>query len=117
MDQLSTPEQRSLPNATPVLVLGILSIVLCWCWGLGLVTGIIAMVMAAKDRKLLASQPEAFTTGSLKNLNAGRICAIIGIVLSVLYIVYIIVLVSILGVDALSDPKLLMEKMQQMQAK
>ncbi len=86
MDQLNNPlQQRPLPNSTAVLVLGILSIVTCFCYGiLGLILGIIAMVLAGKDKSLYASLPDEFTQGSFKNLNAGRICAIIGIILSLL---------------------------------
>ena len=42
--------QRPLPNATAVLVLGIIAIVGCFCDGIpGLVCGIIALVLAGKD--------------------------------------------------------------------
>ncbi|MGB0789195.1 MAG: DUF4190 domain-containing protein, partial [Marinirhabdus sp.] len=42
-------EQQKLPNATLILVFGILSIVTCCCYGvLGLIFGIIAIVMAKK---------------------------------------------------------------------
>jgi len=47
MDQFNNPsEQRALPNATAVLVLGILSIVVCF------ITGIIALVQAKKEMAL-----------------------------------------------------------------
>ena len=37
--------QQPLPNSTAVLVLGILSIAICWCYGLfGVTMGIIALV-------------------------------------------------------------------------
>jgi hypothetical protein len=114
MDQLNTSVQKPLPNSTAVLVLGIVSIVLCWCWGIGLITGIIAMVLAAKDKKLFAAAPEAYTEGSLKNLNAGRICAIIGIILSLLYLVYIVVIISMFGFEAMRNPQQLIEQMQKM---
>ena len=43
-------EKRNLPNGTAVLVLGILSIVTCCCYGfIGLTFGIIAVVLANKD--------------------------------------------------------------------
>lgn len=114
MDQLNTPVQKPLPNSTAVLVLGIVSIVLCWCWGLGLITGIIAMVLAAKDKRLYAANPDAYTQASLKNLNAGRICAIIGLVLSLLYVVYIIVIIGMFGFEAMKNPQEMMRKIQEM---
>ena len=43
---INTPP-RSLPNATATLVLGIVSIVSCWCIGIvGLTCGIIALYLA-----------------------------------------------------------------------
>lgn len=87
-----------VPNSTTVLVLGILSIVFCWCYGLiGLILGIIAIVLANKARALDAANPGMFSEGSRKNLNAGRICAIIGTCLSSLYVLFIIIYVMIIG--------------------
>ena len=77
--------QQSLPNATIVLVLGILSIVLCCCYGiLGLIPAIIALVLSKKDRALYTANASLYTESSFKNLNAGRVCAIIGLVLNIL---------------------------------
>lgn len=90
--------QQQLPNATAVLVLGILSIVTCWCIGIpGLVMGIIALVMSGKNKKLYIESPENYTEGSYKNLNAGRICAIIGTVLSGIYFLWAIIYWIIVG--------------------
>ena len=82
--------KQPLPNATTVLVLGILSIVTCWCVGIpGLVLGIIALVLSGKSKKLYMENPENYTEGSNKNLMAGRICAIIGTSLSGIYFLWI----------------------------
>ncbi|WP_396167962.1 CCC motif membrane protein [Flavobacterium sp.] len=107
-------ENQKLPNATAVLVLGILSILTCCCYGLfGLALGIIALVLASKDMRLYKESPEKFI--NYKNLNVGRILAIIGIVLNVLSLVYFIVIISMIGMDALQNPALLQEKIKQMQ--
>jgi len=91
--------QQPLPNSTAVLVLGILSIAVCWCYGLfGITMGIIALVLSGKARALYLENPELYTEGSFKNMKAGRICAIIGTVLSSIYIVVIIIYIAILGV-------------------
>ena len=46
-------DQQKLPNATAVLVLGILSIVTCCCYGIpGIVAGIIGLVLYKKDNAL-----------------------------------------------------------------
>ena len=103
MDQFQ--QQRPLPNATAVLVLGILSIVTCFCYGiLGLILGIIALVLAGKDKSLYNASPDQYTQASFKNMNAGRICAIIGIILSVLYLIMTITVIAIIGFDALGNP-------------
>lgn len=89
--------QQSLPNATGVLVLGIISIVLCWCYGIGIVLGIIALVLSSKAKTLYQENPNTYSIGSFKNMNAGRICAIIGLSLSSVYLVFIIIYFVILG--------------------
>lgn len=88
-------EQVDLQNATAVLVLGIVSIVLCWCYGIiGLITGVIALFLAEKDRRKYMLEPEAYTKHSYKNLMAGRTVAIVGVCLSGLF--FIIVLIGAL---------------------
>ena len=79
------------PNSTAVLVLGILSIIFCWCWGIGLILGIIALVFGVKSRRLARELPARFSESSIKNLNAGYICALIGTILSGLYVLVIVV--------------------------
>ena len=94
----STPQapiQQSVPYSTSVLVLGIIAIVGCFCYGLpGLVCGIIAIVQSNKGKVAYNLNPSIYSVASLKNLNAGRICAIIGLCLS--GILFITVLVEIL---------------------
>ncbi len=74
------------PNATSVLVLGILSIIFCWCWGLGLILGIIALIFGVKSRRLVLEEPDRYSIASQKNLNAGYICALIGTILGGLFV-------------------------------
>jgi M penetrans paralogue family 26 len=85
-------QKEPLPNATAVLVLGILSIVLCWCCYLPpIVMGIIAVVMGAQGRRLYRTSPDKYTQASYSNLNAGYICGVIGLVLTALVIIFAIV--------------------------
>ena len=87
-----------LQNSTAVLVLGILSIVLCWCYGIvGLALGIIALTLSSKSLKILAASPQEYSQGSVKNLKAGRTCAIIGTVLSGVYVIWVIIYISFMG--------------------
>lgn len=90
--------QQPLPNSTAVLVLGIISIVGCFCYGIiGLILGIIALVLAGKAGALYAQNPTAYSEASFKNMKAGKICAIVGLCLSALYFVFIIIYIVILG--------------------
>lgn len=99
VNQQQTPNnQQQLPNAVGVLVLGILSIVFCWCYGIpGLVLGIISLIMSKKATALYLSSPESYTESSFKNMKAGRICAIVGLCLSSVYAIFIIIYVAIIG--------------------
>lgn len=88
----------NLPNATAVLVLGILSIVGCFCYGIvGLILGIIGLALAQKDMRLLAASPGLYSQSSAGNLKAGRVCSIIGVCLSALYVLFIIAYLIFVG--------------------
>jgi hypothetical protein len=82
-------EKQNLPNASAVLVLGILSIVFTCLYGLGLVLGIIGLVLGNKGRKLYKQNPEMYNGAG--NLNAGWIMSIIGVALNGLYLLFILV--------------------------
>jgi uncharacterized membrane protein len=95
-------EKQKLPNATLILVFGIISIVTCCCYGvLGLIFGIIAMVMAKKATALYMENPEQYT--GYQNVKTGKILAIIGIILNVLYLGYVIFLFATLGTDGIMN--------------
>ncbi len=79
-----------LPNATTVLVLGIISIVGAFCYGLGIILGVIGLVLSNKDKRLIDANPEGYSQSSMSNLKAGRICSIIGIVVGVLFLILIV---------------------------
>lgn len=103
--------QQKLPNATTVLVLGIVSIVTCCCYGIiSLITGGIGLYLAKKDEALYQANPELYS--DYQNLKTGKILSIIGIVLGVLYLIYMVFLVSTIGFDALSNPELMQERMK-----
>ncbi|OSZ82328.1 hypothetical protein CAP35_03410 [Chitinophagaceae bacterium IBVUCB1] len=104
--------QIALPNATAVLILGIISIVLCCCYGGGLILGIIALVLASKDMKRYLANPAMYTAGSFSNLKAGRICAIIAVALSAVYILFYIWLIVTFGWAAMQDPDAMREVME-----
>ncbi len=86
--------QVDLPNATTVLVLGIISIVFC-AGIIGLVLSIIALNMASTSKQEYASNPGRYTASSLSKVNSGRICAIISLcLLGVLLLILLLVLMA-----------------------
>ncbi len=87
--------QQQIPNSTAVLVLGIISIVGCFCYGIiGLILGIIALVLSGKANALYQANPGTYSEASLKNLKAGKICAIIGTCLSALYFIFLVIYIA-----------------------
>ena len=81
--------QKALPNATAVLVLGILSLVVCQ------LLGIIGWVLANQDMKLYNDNPGLYSESSLSTLKAGRVCSIIGTCLMGLGVVIIAIMLLV----------------------
>ena len=81
-----------LPNAATVLTLGIISIPGCMCFGVvGMTCGIIALSLAKSDMERYYENPQSYTQGSYSNLQAGKVCAIIGLCLSTLFFLLMII--------------------------
>ncbi len=108
-------EKQKLPNASAVLILGILSILTCCCWGIiGLVLGIVALVLAKKDTALYMENPELYQGYS--NINIGKVMAIIGIILSSIYLLFMLYLKISYTDEELKDiQQNLIEKMKAQQ--
>ncbi len=90
--------QVPLTNATPSLVLGIVSIVAAFCYGIGgVICGIIGLILANKDRKLYRENPELYTASSYSTLNAGRITSLIGLILGAVFMIIGLLFVLFFG--------------------
>ena len=90
--------KQALPNSTAVLVLGILSIVFCWCYGfIGIVMSVVALAISVKPFKLYQENPDKWS--GYNNLKAGRITAIIGLALSIITIILFIIIIMQEGMD------------------
>ena len=88
----------NLPNATSSLVLGIISIVGAFCYGIvGVICGIIGLVLANKDRKLYQATPELYSASSYSSSNAGRTCSIIGLILGGIFLLIMIIWFILFG--------------------
>ena len=106
-------EKQKLPNATAVLILGIASIITCCCYGvLGIITGVVALVLAKKDTQVYLENPELYSNYS--NIKTGKVLAYIGIVLSILMIIFIIWAYAFFGAEAFEDEALMQEKIREL---
>jgi hypothetical protein len=115
MEENLSQKEIALPNATAILVLGIISIVGCCCYGIvGIVCGIIALVMGNSSMKLYQEDSGRYSLSSYQNVKIGRICAIIGLIFSLTYIIWYIWLLVNVGMDALTDPELMQQRIMEM---
>ncbi len=105
--------KEKLPNSTASLVLGIFSIVTCWCYGLpGIIMGVIGLLLGNKAVKTHNEDPELYE--GIGNAKAGKVISIIGLILSLVTIGLMIYGISMIGWDALNDPELLQERMEEL---
>lgn len=102
MEYQNQPQQE-LPNSNVVLILGISSLIgCCISYGLiGIICSIIALVMAKSANELYVNNPGLYTETSYKNMNTGKTCATISLILSIIVIVSMIILVLVFGAAAL----------------
>lgn len=105
-------EQQRLPNSTLILILGILSILGCCFYGIGIIIGIVALVLASKATTLYNENPDEYT--GYQNVKTGKILSIIGIILCVLSIAITLYFGYKLGWDAMGNQELMQERMQEM---
>ena len=107
-------EKQNLPNSTLILVMGILSIVGCCCYGLpGLIFGIIAIVLGQKSTNIYKMNPENYT--GFENVKAGKIMGIIGVVLSILATLIIVWMIITFGWEAMQNPEMMQDRMEELQ--
>ena len=90
----------NLPNARNVLVLGVLSIVFSsWYFAVvGVFLSARALILASRDLSLYNSDRSHYSLSSYNNLKAGRVCAIIGLSVSILFCLLLILI--LIGVFA-----------------
>jgi uncharacterized membrane protein len=99
-------QKNNLPNATAAIVLGILSILGGFCYGIfGIVFGIVGLVLANKDLSLYKANPENYAASSFSNAKAGRVCSIIGLIIGVLVIVSIAIFIAFYGTAFMEEFK------------
>lgn len=106
-------EKQNLPNATVSLVLGILSILTCLCYGvLGLPLGIVAFFLGNKALKTNAENPENYKGSG--NAKAGKIMGIIGVILNLIFLLTIVWLINKIGWEAFQDQEMMQERVNEL---
>jgi hypothetical protein len=81
--------KTTLPNSTAALVMGIISIPTCFCYGvLGLPLGIIAIILGSKAQNLDRKDPGLYKGAG--NAQAGLITGIVGTVLNLIMLTFVI---------------------------
>ena len=92
---------KKLPNETATIILGVFSILGCFCFGLpGIILGVISLMLHKQDRSVYLTDINGYKE-SLKTSKAGQICGIIGLSLSglsatifLLYFAYFAILIN-----------------------
>ncbi|WP_034895046.1 CCC motif membrane protein [Gillisia sp. Hel_I_29] len=94
-------QKQELPNSTLILIMGILSIVGCCCYGaVGLIFGIVAIILSKKSIEIYQSNPELYL--GYQNVKTGRILGIIGIVLSAIVVLsWLVALIFFGGMEGI----------------
>lgn len=106
-------EKQKLPNGTVVIVLGILSIIACCCYGVvSLILGGVGIYLANKDTKEYYLNPELYS--NFGNIKTGKILCIIGIVLGVIYLAMVAWMITYFGWEAMENPELMQERMREL---
>ncbi|MFT5858831.1 MAG: hypothetical protein ACI865_000924 [Flavobacteriaceae bacterium] len=78
---------KTLPSSGGILAMGIISIVLAGL--IGIILAIIALSLSGKAEREYQANPGEYREGSYKNMKAGRVCAIIGVSISVLALIFL----------------------------
>ncbi|MAO46606.1 MAG: hypothetical protein CL823_05585 [Crocinitomicaceae bacterium] len=99
--QNETASLQKLPNATTVLILGIVSFLL-WCCccitfpiHIGIITAVIGIVLANKSEKIYKADPSNYS--NYNHLTIGRILCIVSLVIMLLHTIYTIIVLVIYG--------------------
>lgn len=85
------------PNANLILAFGIVSIVICCCCSgiLGIIFAIIAIILAVKSKKEFTRNSDLYDENTFGKVNAGKTCAIIGLVVGILMFAIAMIVISV----------------------
>lgn len=82
-----------IPHSKTVLVLGVLSIPTCFCFGIvGIIIAFFAFHLHKKAILSYTSNSEKYRKTSYNNLKTGKICATVGLTLGLMYLLFVALL-------------------------
>ncbi|TRZ43768.1 CCC motif membrane protein [Robertkochia solimangrovi] len=90
--------EQKMPNTTLIIILGIFGYICCCFAGLGIIPSVIAFFLSRKAEQIYAANPEVYQDKK-STIQAGKIVAIIAVVLNVLLIARIIYNIASVGWD------------------
>lgn len=93
-------ENQKLPNATTVLILGLLSIMTCWLL-VGLIFAVVAIYISKNDLLLYNENPKRYV--NYQTLLIGRVVTGIGIFINIFYLLIVIYFYTIIGFENLDS--------------
>ncbi|MAW65163.1 MAG: hypothetical protein CMD18_03105 [Flavobacteriales bacterium] len=84
---------KDIPYSKTVLILGILSIPTCFCFGIvGVIIAFITFYLHKKALFSYTSNSEKYGKTSYNNLKTGKICATVGLILGLMYLLFVTLL-------------------------
>jgi membrane-bound ClpP family serine protease len=106
--------EQKLPHATLLIILGIISFFCCCFYGSGIITGVIALILAIKSQKVYDLNPQEYS--NISTIKTGKIIAIIAIILNLFMVIFSIWLISEIGIEVLQsgDQELIQEKVNEL---
>ena len=93
--------KQKLPNANTILILSVLSVITCCLYGVvGIVLAVVAIQKAKKEEQLYWENPEQYA--SLGTVNAARVIAVIGLILSTIYLIFTLYIWIVVGEEGMA---------------
>jgi ABC-type Fe3+ transport system permease subunit len=86
-------KEEDIPHSKTVLILGIVSIPSCFCFGIvGVIIAFFTFYLHKKAILSYTSNSEKYRKTSYNNLKTGKICATIGLILGLMYLLFVALL-------------------------
>lgn len=102
-------EKEPLQYSTLIYVLAILGLLMCCIIGFGIIPAGIAFFIARSELKKFYANPDVYSNQD--SIYTGKIIALVVMIINALYFAYMVYVLYTIGWEALQDPELLQEKL------